>query len=140
MKYQVTFSCGHEGKVEVFGKNSARQYKIDQAAKGICPECVKEQKELAASAIVTTGLPELEGSEKQIAWAIKIRDKVIAEFNSFTADDMEYVIDQVRYEHKKEMTEEAVRAAFENVKKQTSASFFINYRGDIAAMIAKGVR
>lgn len=46
MKYSVTYSCGHEGTVELFGKNSDRENKIkwyENSAK--CPECYKIEKQ-----------------------------------------------------------------------------------------------
>ena len=100
MKYYVTFSCGHEGEVNLYGKAAERDRRIAWYEKeGICPDCYRKMKEeerrkadeeLAAYAdkIETEyNLPELEGTEKQIAWARKIRAGVIraweAEHNTF---------------------------------------------------------
>lgn len=44
MKYTITYSCGHEGTIELFGKGSERQRKIDYMERcGLCPECYKEK-------------------------------------------------------------------------------------------------
>lgn len=90
MKYTVTFSCGHEATVDLFGKTSERDRRIAWYEKeGVCPDCYRKMKEeerkqadeeLAAYAekIETEyKLPELEGTEKQVAWARKIRAGVI---------------------------------------------------------------
>ena len=90
MKYTVTFSCGHEATVDLFGKTSERERRITWYEKeGICPDCYRKMKEderrqadaeLAAYAdkIETEyNLPKLEGTEKQVSWARKIRAGVI---------------------------------------------------------------
>ena len=86
MKYYVTFSCEHEGEVNLYGKAAERDRRIAwYEEEGICPDCYRKMKdeerrkadeELAAYAdkIETEwSLPELEGTEKQVAWARKIR-------------------------------------------------------------------
>lgn len=48
-KYTVTFSCGHEGSVELFGKVAEREKKIEYFEKnGLCRECYKKKMEEAA--------------------------------------------------------------------------------------------
>lgn len=50
-KYTVTFSCGHEGSVELFGKVAEREKKIEYFEKnGLCRECYKKKTEEAAKA------------------------------------------------------------------------------------------
>lgn len=75
MKYDVTYSCGHKGTVELYGKTSDREAKIRwYESSAVCPECYKKQQQEAADKTATEyELPELEGSEKQIAWANTIR-------------------------------------------------------------------
>ena len=44
-KYDVRFSCGHEGTVELFGKGKDRDIKIRwYESSGICPDCYKAKK------------------------------------------------------------------------------------------------
>jgi len=81
-KYYVTFSCGHEARVELFGKGTDRERKIAwYEREGLCPECYKAAKR-AESKKANEGLPELKGSEKQIAWAERIRAERLAELKS----------------------------------------------------------
>lgn len=50
MKYDVTFSCGHTEVVELFGKCSERDRKIDYYKNyGICKACYYEQKSIEMS-------------------------------------------------------------------------------------------
>lgn len=90
MKYDVKFSCGHEGVIELYGKQAERERKIYSAERyGCCPECEarkraeenKKNSELAKA----IELPELKGSEKQIAWAETIRMKFV-EANKYLFD------------------------------------------------------
>lgn len=88
-KYYGTYSCGHEGYVEAFGPTKQRQWKIEKEFSGMCPECCRKiaeeqrRKENAAAKKKSEDmeLPDLTGSEKQIAWANVLRLKFIDNFN-----------------------------------------------------------
>lgn len=46
MKYNITYSCGHEGTVNLVGKGSDRERKLKwHSESGHCPECYKKMKE-----------------------------------------------------------------------------------------------
>ena len=78
MKYDITYSCGHTGTVELYGKTSERESKIRwYETTAVCPECYKKQQEEAAETITKYELPELGGSEKQVAWAKKLMESAI---------------------------------------------------------------
>ena len=78
MKYDITYSCGHAGTVELYGKTSERESKIRwYETTAVCPECYKKQQEEAAETITKYELPELGGSEKQVAWAKKLMESAI---------------------------------------------------------------
>lgn len=75
MKTIVRCSCGHEMEINVFGTQAERVRRIRwYEDRGVCPSCyaqnVAEQNEKAKS---EHSLPDLTGSEKQIAWAERIR-------------------------------------------------------------------
>ena len=67
----------------MFGKNSARYEKIEWMERGLCPDCYRAKKqeereqenERAGKLAKSLGFSELEGSEKQIAWANSLRQK-----------------------------------------------------------------
>lgn len=75
--YYGTYSCGHEGRVNVIGKMSERQWKIDRHFEGVCEDCRnREQEENNKKSLEISKeyeFPELYGTEKQIAWANTIR-------------------------------------------------------------------
>ena len=59
MKYDVTYSCGHTGTVELYGKTSERESKIRwYETTAVCPECYKKQQQEAAETITKYDLPE----------------------------------------------------------------------------------
>jgi len=84
-KYSGTFSCGHEGRVDVVGPTKNRQWIVDRKFEGMCTECyvihLQEQREKAnieaSEKAKEMELPVLQGSEKQVAWANTLRQKLI---------------------------------------------------------------
>lgn len=80
MKYTITHSCGHEERLELFGPRSQREWRIKKAEEEMCDDCYSEWKTAqCAQQNKELGLPELTGTEKQIAWAEKIRYQAMDE-------------------------------------------------------------
>lgn len=78
-KYTVTYSCGHDSTVELFGPGKERERKLEWYQNvALCPECYKAQKQ-AEVARANEGLVALTGSDKQVAWAMEIRGKYLAD-------------------------------------------------------------
>lgn len=49
-KYDVNYSCGHFGRIQLFGKYEERERKIRWFEQyGVCPDCYREQKEAEKS-------------------------------------------------------------------------------------------
>ena len=46
-KYKVKFKCGHEGTVNLTGKHSYREWKLEQYENDVCSDCKKKLKEEA---------------------------------------------------------------------------------------------
>lgn len=94
MKYEVTYSCGHTGTVELFGKGTDRENKLQWYKKyAKCPECyAKKKEEKLVSLEQRYELCDLIGSEKQIAWARNIREKKIIRF--FEGQDKSVLTEQ----------------------------------------------
>lgn len=81
-----TFSCGHEGSIEVGGySDEYRQQAALGKFEGLCPHCQQKkieeerekEREEARKVASELNLPDLKGSEKQIKWALSIRNKVV---------------------------------------------------------------
>lgn len=86
--YYGTFSCGHEGRTNIIGPSKNRQYIADRRFSGLCEECyskwLEEEKERknkeSLEAAKEMELPELTGTEKQITWALTLRQNLINKF------------------------------------------------------------
>lgn len=75
-KYTITYRCGHETEVALFGKRAARETRIAAMERDTCPACRAKGS-------------NLQGCEKQIAWAEDIRaemaPKIIARHDAMAA-------------------------------------------------------
>lgn len=85
-KYNITHKCGHTATHNIVGTNSngERDRKVEYLASNVCYECYKAEQTSAAKE-QNKDLPELTGSEKQIAWAESIRAKKIQSLKSLLA-------------------------------------------------------
>lgn len=133
--YSGTFSCGHEGKVNVIGPHKTREWKIEKAFSGLCPECyekyLQEQRELqnkeAAEKAKEMELPQLKGTEKQIDWANTLRQKLIELFSKINKEELKRA---------KFMSEELKELKLSDIKiiedyilqNKVEASYYINNR------------
>ena len=101
MNYSLTFACGHEGKVHLTGSRNNKEGMIRWYEEcGRCPECKRKafekerQKEIEElnnkieKIKEEFNLPELNGTEKQVAWATSIRfEKIIGIIEKFNKED-----------------------------------------------------
>lgn len=75
--YNIAYTCGHTGRVELYGKMTDRERTINQMQAHACPACMAKKANEDAAA---NGLPLLTGSDKQIIWANDIRTQFLAIF------------------------------------------------------------
>lgn len=90
-KYTVKHACGCEREYQLFGKNSERERRLEWLATQDCPEC-KRAAEEKKNAEAITGSPfavventVLKGTEKQVAWANRIRREFLVELTGEAA-------------------------------------------------------
>lgn len=81
-KERITRSCGHAEEINLFGPYAERQRRREYEARRLCRACWARRREevgaAAADSNAAAGLPPLEGTERQIAWAEQIRAGIIA--------------------------------------------------------------
>lgn len=86
--YYGTYACGHEGRTNIIGPGKNREWLSDRHFEKMCSECYekhlqeereKANKEAEEKAILME-LPLLQGTEKQVAWANTLRQKMIDDF------------------------------------------------------------
>lgn len=119
-QYDIEYACGHEERIQLFGKTAERERRISQLEAMKCPECrIAED---------SRGLPELTGSVKQVAWAAGIRrefvDRMQAE--SSAAENLS-----------EEQVEEARRLIDSCIAELTSASWWIDNKHCLDREIGK---
>ena len=75
--YGITYRCGHEDMVQIYGTNVHGERKKKAAWYGTidCPAC-----RTAKARQEHDGLPALEGTDKQVAWADDIRGKYMPKY------------------------------------------------------------
>ena len=138
MKYDITYSCGHQGEVDLFGKSRDRERKVKYLETCICPACqAKKIKKEAKDA----GLPELEGSEKQIHWALEIRKFQVGKLEDSVSEmisDLENK--ELTVDISADLVAYCINDAAKELKNQTSAHWWIYHReDDMGIMLAEMV-
>ena len=135
-RYDIRYSCGHEATVNLFGPSRDRERKAEWLRTVLCPECQKaaREKELKEKDR-ELGLPDLSGTERQAAWAEKIRRGVF----EMSRDPLE-----LRICARDGMTQEALDRAMGYAFAQESAAWWIENRKDrledFAAAVLKEIR
>lgn len=160
--YDITHTCGHDERIELFGKTSERERRIEWLQERPCTECWKKERAAEAEArknkevamiveklgndaaeainALSNASCTLEGSAKQVAWAEDIRSKCIAQ-----------AIDQLRdlaarLPGKATAQRSAALAVLCNaiasvIANKTSAAWWIENRDDIAkAVICEAIK
>lgn len=115
MKYDIVYSCGHSGKVELFGKNSEREKRLLLLEQDLCPECCRNE-QLQQAVASSHGYPELSGTEKQVNWALTLRIAFVQQSETYKS--------KVRIED-----QPSVQAALDHlIKTKTNAGWWIDHR------------
>ena len=121
--------CGHTADREVRGSTLERQRQVDVMSKGLCLECYHaELNRVAAKAAEEAGLPELQGTDKQIVWALSTRNKLV--------DEME----GLRTIMSDELGEAEFIAVYSAMKAQTSASWWIERSDSSTESVIREIR
>lgn len=127
--YYGTFSCGHEGRIDIVGPTKNRQWRADRNFEGLCAECAEKRKEearkiqndIAKKEAKEFGYPELIGSEKQVSWANTIRSDMARDFTRW--------IDRAIIDKKNDAAKHLSDVMQYVLKTKTKASWFIDNRG-----------
>lgn len=86
MRHTINHACGHAEEVNLFGRHADRDRKVQWLESRDCQACRLGVANVAsAQASTRDGLPPLEGSEKQVAWATTIRQGLVRDARQFVA-------------------------------------------------------
>lgn len=140
-KYTITFSCGHTETVQLSGSIASREDYIKWASEhGQCHACKDAEKadkrakehEVALSNAQKYELLALEGSEKQISWAIDIRQRMIEEIEmackGHSFEEMKEKWQSISEEQKEKMLnagKDTYAYKLSHIFVETSAKFYI---------------
>lgn len=101
MKYNVKYSCGHDGMVDLGGKVSERENMLKwYESVGLCPDCYKakmkdesdKEKKYMDDLYRKFALCNFKGSNKQIAYAEKFRSHFVKTVDNVYKDDVPPII------------------------------------------------
>lgn len=123
MKYDITHSCGCTETVDLLGTNSHGE-RDRKAAKLEAEPCAKCR---AAAANEGSGMAELDGSDKQIAWASDIRRSMIAAVEALGG---QMCAEEGHTEEEYATVRANIGRAVSNLKAATSSRWFIDHRDD----------
>jgi len=145
-KYTITRKCGHEEVINIVGKVSERDRKAEWEEGRLCYDCWKAEQaaeraaesNAAAEEAKAEGLPRLEGSEKQIAWAETIRAKMLLDLSALETRHKIYQAKLDSGDFPPDTPEEKINAARDElaknavaigrIKSNSAAKWFINNR------------
>ena len=132
MKYTITHTCGHEETVYLVGTNvhGERDRKLAYFASKPCPECELKNAESKYE------LCDLTGSEKQIAWARKIRVKAIKNVE----EKLDYALNANLSDNDHKTVVNKSIAIRNFYKDQSSAAWWIGNRNNTDTALARAVR
>lgn len=145
--YYGTFACGHEGRVNLIGPTKTREWRAEKRFEGLCPECFEKERELererenkkAAEESKEMELPELTGSEKQVAWANTLRLKFIErfedEFKNLSKKEIHFIAERI-LSNRDDFSKKEIKDMLEKVDdileyiltNKTKAKYFIDNR------------
>ena len=86
MKCLITYACGHTAEMDLYGSRRERERKIEWFGTFDCPACKLEADKKDAAEF---GLPELEGTERQVAWALGLRNCDVRTFRKMEQEATE---------------------------------------------------
>lgn len=143
----LTYACGHTEQVQLYGKMDTRERTVAAAEGHDCPACLAAAaKEQAA----VDGLPQLTGSDKQIAWADEIRSKLLEQANVMAqkVDEMfarieakDFPADRTAEDIAKAVAElTANRTALTKLRSIEKAAWWIDHRSDHINSIVVALR
>ena len=133
----VHHACGHTHWKDLHGMELHRRRVLAAAQSNACPSC---RASLSRSVSEQEGLPLLQGSDRQIAWAHPIRTEAMAQAGALSCelDRAEAVLSEPTRWPKDLSAEDAAqrltalrdkRAALQRIWHEARASWWIDHRG-----------
>lgn len=148
--YYGEYSCGHEGRVNIIGPVKDREWKKEREFSKLCPECyrkeqeerIKMENEESARLSQELELPELSGTEKQVAWANTIRMNMVSKISDIE-NKLKESGKRIRFYHAYK-SESYITVSFESLSdmadmgfsSHTDAKFWIEHREHVNCILS----
>lgn len=127
-RYIITYACGCTVEKQLYGKISERESYITWAAKHECPECKRAKYNAECQKKAEDAkLPSLTGSEKQIVWAVAIRQTFLNNLENWLKNSTKHITDTNCEKAMKSIAK--INVTRDNIiANETSASWWIDRR------------
>lgn len=159
--YDITHTCGHDERIELFGKTSERESRIEWLQERPCTECWKKERKAEAEArknkeaamiveklgndaadainAISNATRTLEGSAKQVAWAEDIRAKCVTEILDRLHNLVARIPGKATAQQSAEFTARC-KAIASVIANETSAAWWIENRDDTLKAVTSEAR
>ena len=156
--YDISHTCGHDERIELFGPTRERERRIEWLQERPCTECWKKERAAEAEArknkeaamivekfgsdaaealnALSNASCTLEGSAKQVAWAEDIRAKCIAEIIDRLHSLVARIPGKVTAQQSADFTVRC-KAIASVIANETSAAWWIDNRDDILKAVTR---
>lgn len=140
MKMSITRSCGHSTEEQLYGSHQERSRREAWLREQPCLSCQREAgHEMAREQAAATGLPTLDGTPKQVAWAMTIRAGKLTDLNTAITREEELgnravaagQVDQAQVDNKLAL----LVTIRDEIATQASASWWIEQRNATPAKL-----
>lgn len=144
MQWTVKHACGHVVTHQIYGGTRAGKERSAWLATQPCLQCKRDAELNAAlNANAAAGLPALTGSERQVAWAEKIRHELIPAVERQILGSLEELArvktttpaDQAIYDACIAAARAAVTAELDALRRRAEARWWIDHRDDAYALV-----
>lgn len=122
--YEITRKCGCVEDMQIYGKVDKRDEIAEYEASKYCKKCYIEKEDEKIGELIKDMI-KLEGSEKQINWANKIRVEFLSDKNDMVDRAKQYYRVECKDLSKKL---DILNRAYDNIMKNNSAKWWIDNR------------
>lgn len=146
-QYTISYQCGHTAAEQIYGTDAhgERGREAERRGARLCRDCYRTQQEQAATAQAEAqDLPALQGTEKQVAWALTIRAKLIAEIDLWYGDAQRAYATHIQargtWPTDAERTQMAeIEAAVARLRGEPRSTYWIDHRNETGKAIVRAL-
>ena len=159
--YDITHTCGHDERIELFGPTRERESRIEWLQERPCTECWKKERKAEAEArkdkeaamivekfgddaagainAISNAACKLEGSSRQIMWAEGIRAKCITDILDRLHNLVAHIPGKATAQQSAEFAARC-KAIASVIANETSAAWWIDNRDDTLKAVTREAR